>query len=335
MARRLLTTKTKKKSPIAPIWVWLTVLTFLIVGSALLDWMFLGDKKDGTEESITDPNSEGYTELLVDTIDQSASHSGLTSDTSSIEDPPLDSPPTSRGGVRGGSPVESSKPSPQTPWIALIIDDFGPSGTYNILPYFLDLPIEFTVSVIPGNPKSAECGLLTSKGNRELFAHLPMEPKESIAMDEQYMLFTTVSQAQLTTTLDRITAELPDAIGLNNHMGSKATLDESLMTMLALELKKRNLMFYDSWTIRGTVAHKVMVANNVTSIKRDVFLDNVRDIELIDKQFQKLVRIAKQRGYAVATGHCNRITLQYLQQNMPIEGVRFVSVGTLARALQK
>ncbi len=229
-------------------------------------------------------------------------------------------------------------PSPESPWVALIIDDFGPPSTANLLKGFQDLPFELTYSIIPGYTKSIWVGKTVHEAGGEVFIHLPMEPTRKVSMKERDMVLVGMDSLELKAILDRVTGDLPFAVGLNNHMGSKATLDDPLMKMLADELKKRGLIFIDSRTVPRSRGYPNMVAAGVPALGRDVFIDNYCESDDIIGQVSELIRIARRRGWAVGIGHPYRETLIALTEAASMiedTGVRFVTVTALVNAVRK
>lgn len=262
-------------------------------------------------------------------------------DRSSITQQPPERPSVadSKRGSQSASSTDSiSEPTPETPWVALIIDDFGSYGSYEVLQGFLDLPADVTLSIIPGYPRSVAIGAEAVKAGVETFIHLPMEPTQSIAMNERDMLYVGATSEEIGVIFDRVLQEQPFAVGLNNHMGSKATLDRKLMLLLAGELEKRGLIFIDSWTVPHSLARSVMLSKGVPAMSRDIFLDNDRNLKDIRRQFRKLVKISRKRGWAIGIGHARKEMLTILQQDLTKwtgDGVRFVSVSVLAQAVVK
>ncbi len=112
-------------------------------------------------------------------------------------------------------------------------------------------------------------------------------------------------------------SQVPYAIGINNHMGSALTQQRQPMEWLMEEIASLNFYFVDSRTTPATIAASIARKNQLLSTSRDVFLDNNVSIYEIDKQFQKLVQIAKDKGTAVAIGHPYPETLAYLELAIP------------------
>jgi hypothetical protein len=159
-----------------------------------------------------------------------------------------------------------------------------------------------------------------------------MEPIDSVAMDERDMIYCDMGSAEIATILDRAQAEIPLAVGVNNHMGSKATADSALMAKLADEFQRRGLFFIDSRTVAHSFGLPNMRRRGVSSQGRDVFLDFTDDPKIIRRQVHQAARIAEKRGWAIAIGHVRWETLDVLEREMPIlqeQGYQFVSVSRL------
>ncbi|HHW4153187.1 TPA: divergent polysaccharide deacetylase family protein, partial [Campylobacter coli] len=62
-------------------------------------------------------------------------------------------------------------------------------------------------------------------------------------------------------------------------------------------------------------APKVAKALGQIYIQRDVFLDNRDDVAYIKNQLIEAVRLAKQKGFAIAIGHPRKNTFKALEQS--------------------
>ena len=100
-------------------------------------------------------------------------------------------------------------------------------------------------------------------------------------------------------------------------MGSALTELKLPMQWVMEVLNSRGLYFVDSRTTAGSVAADVAKANNTPSITRNVFLDNEKTPEAIDKEFKRMVKQAKEQGSAVGIGHPYKETLDYLELALP------------------
>jgi polysaccharide deacetylase 2 family uncharacterized protein YibQ len=182
--------------------------------------------------------------------------------------------------------------------LAFIIDDAG----YDLddLQPFLDLAMPLAVAVLPNLPHSAEAARRVHGAGKELLLHLPMEP-EGGENPGPGALLTGQPAAEIERLLDEALASVPGAIGVNNHMGSKATADRAFMDDLLDALDRRGLFFVDSRTTALTVAAPEAERLGVPYLARKVFLDAVDGG--IEKSLEGAIDAAARGGSAVAIGH--------------------------------
>lgn len=210
------------------------------------------------------------------------------------------------------------QPSTIIPRLAIVIDDFGNSNNA-IVQGFLALDLSITISVIPGHDYSRWVAQQAKSAGKEVIVHMPMEPEGDAYQggEDNYILRTNLSEAEILKRIDRALAELPEASGLNNHMGSRFTADARLMSLVMHSLKRKGIYFIDSLTSPRSVAYETARANGVPAGLRTVFLDNIRDKSEIKAQFDKAVAIAKRSGKALVIGHVHPETLEVLQALQP------------------
>jgi polysaccharide deacetylase 2 family uncharacterized protein YibQ len=97
--------------------------------------------------------------------------------------------------------------------------------------------------------------------------------------------------------------EIGPVAGMNNHQGSRITMDEGVMETVLAICRERGICFLDSRTTADTMAPQVARRMGMTIGERDVFLDNVQEKNaMIQSLSQGLVR-AGAKGTAVMIGH--------------------------------
>jgi polysaccharide deacetylase 2 family uncharacterized protein YibQ len=135
-------------------------------------------------------------------------------------------------------------------------------------------------------------------------------------------------QRRLAWAFDRV----PQAAGLNNHMGSRATADPSSMLRVLQEVRRRGLSFVDSRTSPLSVGDGLADQLGIPHAARDVFLDNVPTTSAVLRQLAEAEHLARRRGHAVAIGHPYPATLSVLETWIPAaeaRGLRIVRAGDL------
>ena len=200
--------------------------------------------------------------------------------------------------------------------IVLVIDDFGYRND-NISDGFLNLNIPITCAIIPGHTASKKFAEKAVSYGKEVIIHMPMESENYSPGEDEYKLLTSMTSELLENKLIQAFESLPEAIGMNNHQGSKATSDSKTMTVLASVLKDRGKYFIDSRTSSLTIGEKTMISFGVPTARRNIFLDNNNDLDKIEEQMNKLANSAKKNGVAVGLGHARKNTLSVIERVVP------------------
>ena len=219
-----------------------------------------------------------------------------------------------------------------TPVIAIIIDDIG--YRYREDQEVIALPGALAISILPHSPHADEMAQLAAAAGKDVMLHVPMEPQreDTNAALGPGALMLNMDRIDLMRTLNQNLRAVPTAIGVNNHMGSLLTRDTQHMQWLMESLRVHNKFFVDSVTSERSIAADVARRKGVPSLRRDVFLDDVRDPRSLNSKFQELIRIARHKGSALAIGHPHPETIALLRAQLPelgSLGVRLVSVPQL------
>jgi polysaccharide deacetylase 2 family uncharacterized protein YibQ len=214
-------------------------------------------------------------------------------------------------------------------YIALIIDDIGYSEALGARA--IALPGAVTYAVLPHTPYGVELAAAAHRNNKELMLHAPMSNLADIPLGPGGLTME-LSQEEFMQTLFTALDSIPNLRGLNNHMGSALTEQETPMRWVMAALKERNLYFVDSYTTARSVAGHIAKEVQIPTLTRNVFLDNEADFDNIDREFKRLLVLAKERGSAVGIGHPYEATLAYLEQAIPAlaaENIELISVSSM------
>ncbi len=217
--------------------------------------------------------------------------------------------------------------------IAIVIDDFGYHENATVSK-FLNLPFSLTYAIIPGLPYSQSIARKLARLSKTAIIHMPMEAMEKQVETNGFELNVDMPAEEIRARVRKAMTLLPRAVGMNNHMGSRATQDETLLQALCDELKSEGWLFLDSRTIETTKAYSVAKAAGLEAALNDTFLDSVEELEAVRKKVWRLAEIAEQRGSAVGIGHQYQITLQALQEIVPQLQQRGFELITLEQLLR-
>ena len=215
--------------------------------------------------------------------------------------------------------------------IGLIIDDFGYRNDH-VSNGFLNLSGKLTYAIIPGHEYSQLFSKKAYDAGYEIIVHMPMENIGKTYGEEEYVLMSYFQDDEIKDRISSAFDQLPESIGLNNHQGSRGTEDSRVMTLLAGVIKEKKKFFIDSRTTRNSLAETTMRKYNVQTNKRDIFLDNELDEEIINTQLLKLAELSEEKGIAIGIGHVKPQTLSVLEREIPVlqkKGFRFEFVSRL------
>lgn len=212
--------------------------------------------------------------------------------------------------------------------LALIIDDVGYGSDISMQLKNLGIPI--TASIIPSALNARDEARRLSKMNIETMIHIPMESRNNSYRNWDYITSKT-SRDQMRAILERARDIVPDARGVNNHMGSLLTQDPGSMTRFLSLVKNTGLFFIDSRTSQNSQAYLIARDMGLTTAARDVFIDHRQEYNYTRNQLKKLVRRALEKGQALGIGHPFPTTLRAIRDSITDikqSGVEIVFVST-------
>ena len=223
------------------------------------------------------------------------------------------------------------------PVIAIIIDDIGWRRQDDM--HALDLPGALTYSILPQTPNATFMANRAYEKGKEVMLHIPMEATKDNHLLGPGALTSAMSQAEFISTLNDNFKSVPDAVGINNHMGSLLTNHELSMHRLMNALQRPGTPFFiDSKTTGTGLSGDIAKLYGIANTRRDVFLDHEQDSEKIINQFRNLVNIAKEKGSALGIAHPHpetTETLDFLLSNIEDYGVKLISITEFMKIRDK
>jgi hypothetical protein len=217
------------------------------------------------------------------------------------------------------------------PRVAIIMDDLG--GDVPFARSLLEIDLQVTFSIMPGNPHAAQIAEMAHRGGREVMIHIPMEPQGYPATNPgRDALLVGYPAEEIRRRFRQYVEKVPFAVGGNNHMGSRFTEDRQKMGVVLEEMKGAGLFFVDSLTSPDSVAFTEARKAGVPAAIRDRFLDNDREVAKISREIRQLAKMAENRGSAVGICHPYPQTLEALRQETAFlrrQGIEVVPASRL------
>jgi len=219
--------------------------------------------------------------------------------------------------------------------LAIVIDDMGLDRTHT--QEVIALPAEVTVSLMTYADDLAGLAARAHAAGHEVLAHVPMQPLSAKEDPGPHALTVAMDDSTLHATMGTNLDRWQGYVGVNNHMGSRFTMDRARMAVVMDELKSRGLLWLDSRTTTDSVGPAAAQSAGVPYVVRDVFLDNVETVDAVVEQLDRAIATAKSRGTAIAIGHPHDATIIALRRVLPTlhdRGVVLVPVTEILRRQQ-
>jgi len=225
------------------------------------------------------------------------------------------------------------------PRVAIVIDDIGFQWNLDHRALALDGPV--ALAIIPEGPHARYLSEQAAKDHREIWAHLPMAGLHSDNCEAGLTcLEASWSQTTMHDYLVEQLAQVPGAIGINNHQGSQFTGDAQavgrLVAAIALlnQTRSQPLIVMDSRTVVSSHLERLARDKGLATLRRRVFLDHDKGAEALIQNWRKLIKLAHQHGEAIAIGHPREATLSFLETaigELQAERIELVPPSALVR----
>lgn len=216
----------------------------------------------------------------------------------------------------------------QTSQVAIVIDDMGYRYTDK---QALTLPGAITYAVLPHTTYGKKLALKANSTNHDVLIHVPMESENRKRLGPG-ALTSNMDEQAFKLSLTKSLAEIPFAIGINNHMGSYLTQLYQPMAWTMTFLKQNNLLFLDSKTSPHSKAQQAAIDYGVPVKSRHIFLDNELTEKYISQQFEQLINFAQKHQTAIAIAHPHPETVATLNKLIPtlkLHGIELVPLSRL------
>lgn len=234
------------------------------------------------------------------------------------------------------TPLAIPLPESKGPKMVVVIDDIGENMA--VLRGLLALDSPITLAVWPNATHTRLSVDLITRSKRDLIIHFPMEPRGYPRYNPgDDALFVSMTKEQIERRVAESVSKIPEAIGVNNHMGSRFTSNTPGMEAALFAFKKHGLFFLDSLTTGKSVGRTVAAEAGISFYIRDIFIDNVKDVNAIIHQLRKAENVSLKKGYSIAIGHPYKETLAALRQweKTKNDSILLIPLSELAPELAK
>jgi polysaccharide deacetylase 2 family uncharacterized protein YibQ len=167
----------------------------------------------------------------------------------------------------------------------------------------MQIDIALTFSILPHLRYSRELAGEMHRVGYEVMLHQPMEPFSETQDPGPGALYVGDGLDRITEVMEANIRNIPHAVGVNNHMGSKFTESCDDVGGALKIVKQKKLFFVDSWTSCHSKAQAISESFGIPTLSRRIFLDNVRKESAVMTELARLKQCALRNGQAVGIGH--------------------------------
>ncbi|MGP1381121.1 MAG: divergent polysaccharide deacetylase family protein [Dialister pneumosintes] len=215
--------------------------------------------------------------------------------------------------------------------MAICIDDAG--RDLETQSAYEELGVPITLAVMPNESYTREAAASWHAKGLPVIIHQPMESISGVGM-EPIVLLTQMDENSIRKMIRESIRQIPEARGMNNHQGSKATADFRVMDIVMSEMASQNMFFFDSATNSVTEVAHAADMHGVLHARNNLFVDNSSDVDDICQMIREAADRAKKNGQIIIIGHCRPNTVTAFQKMIPQlqeEGIEFVSLSDLVQ----
>lgn len=216
--------------------------------------------------------------------------------------------------------------------VILVIDDLG--IVKGVSKKMINMDVPLTLSFLPyASDVNEQVNEAYDKGH-DILVHIPMEPKGDADPGPHALLSSESAEEQM-NDIDYNLSQFSHYIGINNHMGSAFTEDAEAVNQFLDVIKGKGLLVLDSKTTSKSKLETMAMDKDIPVTNRDVFLDNVRNVDYILEQLGKLEKIAKTNGTALAIGHPYSETVTALERWIPTLKEKGITIVPISQTIKE
>jgi polysaccharide deacetylase 2 family uncharacterized protein YibQ len=215
--------------------------------------------------------------------------------------------------------------------IAIVIGGLGinANGTDRAI---AALPGNITLALAPYGKGLEEIMADARGAGHEVLLQIPMEPLNYPANDPGAHTLTRAADAA--TNIDRLhwlMSRTSNYVGVVNYLGARFTNDVDALAPVLGEIGDRGLLYLDDGSSPRSKARDV-AGGRAPFLRADINLDTELSAAAIDQRLDELQRLARQRGFAIATGSAFPITIERVAEfarKAADRGIELVPISAL------
>ena len=217
--------------------------------------------------------------------------------------------------------------------IAFVVVDLQQEPT-SLFEAYRSSAIPLTVALRPDQPNLAATAKALRASGREIFLHLPMEPRGYPQVDPgKNAILLDLSRVEIEERIDKCLSAVGSAEGIMTRLGGAAVNDPDVMRAVLGEAKRRDLLFVDAHGAGPSVVDEVGEQTGARTMTLGGTLDMSKPTPAgVRAKLKQLVEIATNRGTLVVSFKASSTVLSVLHAEsakLREQGVEIVPASRL------
>jgi polysaccharide deacetylase 2 family uncharacterized protein YibQ len=227
------------------------------------------------------------------------------------------------------SAVENKR-SKGTPKISIIVTNLGLNRRSTELA--LTLPKQFGLGFLPYTKSLTSLLNKAQNNGHEIYLYLPLQTSKSLDNPGRYALMTNLPPEENAVRLSVVLNSHAKYNGIYSNFKEVFTSDKQSCKGILDHLNDRNLIFILGKTSEKGLPEHIKSCKNI--IPTNIIIDIDPDKEAIEKELEKLVKVASKEGLALGYAQGLILTIEMLRDWAPSlekRGIKLVPVSELLK----
>nr|MBX2806827.1 divergent polysaccharide deacetylase family protein [Hyphomicrobiales bacterium] len=168
----------------------------------------------------------------------------------------------------------------------------------------------------------------------EVIIQLPFEPEDYPKTNPgPETILTTSSASQNSSKLRTVLARFDGYNGVTSYYGGKLLQSPDALRPVLEDIKERGLIYISEPDASQALVRKLAGELGVIYGGADIIVDNFQTTDVIQKNLEQLIELARKNGSAIGMAYASRNSIEQLRiwsETVASKGVTLVPVGVLA-----
>ncbi len=221
-----------------------------------------------------------------------------------------------------------------TPRVAILLRGLGRNDKNSEFAV-TTLPSAISLGFAPYVGSAQQWAQQARERGHEVIIQLPFEPSDYPKTNPgPETILTTSNASENTSKLRTVLARFDGYNGVTSYYGGKLLQSPEALRPVLEDIKSRGLIYVSEPDASQALVRKLAAELGVIYGGADIIVDNFQTNDVIQKNLEQLVELARKNGSAIGMAYASRNSIEQLRiwsETVTSKGVTLVPVGVLAQ----